>query len=677
MPKADKEAEALVADLKATSRKFLELLNELKLPTNVLQQLSKYIDNATPAQLADLLSTTVDATPAEKLEILGTFEFKPRLTAALALVKKQISVLSVATKIHSTVEGKLSKKEREIHLRQQLKAIKEELEEKDDAPEDELEELQKKIDQAGIPEEAEKSIQRELKRIKKISPMQQEYAVLRTYLEWVSEIPWNISTTDNTSIEKARAQLDDDHFGLEKVKRRIIEFLAVKKLKNNLRGPILCFVGPPGVGKTSLGKSIADALGRKFHRISLGGVRDEAEIRGHRRTYVGALPGRIVHALRKVGTNNPVILLDEIDKMGHDIRGDPAAALLEVLDPEQNSHFTDHYLAVPLDLSKVLFIATANSLEGIPPALLDRMELVQLPGYTTEEKLEIAKSHLVAKQVKEHGIPPEEFGILDDALTKIISQYTREAGVRSLERNIGAICRYVVVDLAENKERSSKVVTPELVAKILGPEKFDDEISERLSIPGVVAGLSTSQIGGSLLFIEATKFPGSGKLTLTGQLGDVIKESAQAAVSWVRANASAIGLNRYAKESVFDKVDIHIHFPAGAIKKDGPSAGVALVTAIVSLLSNRPVKVGTAMTGEIALRGLVLPVGGIKDKVLAAHRSGIKRVILPFKNRRDLIDVPAGVQKQLEIIFVKNIPEVLLASFGEELGLIETPVSQL
>jgi len=665
-PKGDKDFDAQVASFKAGCKEYVDLLHELKLPEPVVNPMRKYIEASAPGQLADFICSALDISVQERLKVMDSIDLRTRMDVTKTLLKNQLMILKVQTQVSTAVEAKLNKKQRELFLRQQLKAIKEELNEKDDGPEDELEALEKKLENAGLPEEVEKVAQREIKRLRKIPPAQAEFTVLKIFLDWISDIPWNISTTDTLDIEKARTMLNTDHYGLEKVKKRILEYLAVKKLKNDIKGPILCLVGPPGVGKTSLGKTIADALGRKFHRMALGGVRDEAEIRGHRRTYIGALPGRIVQGLKRAGTNNPVILLDEIDKLGKDIRGDPASALLEVLDAEQNNSFTDHYLGVNLDLSKVLFIATANGIDGIPPPLLDRMEMIQLPGYTTEEKLEIAKAHLVPRQIKKHGIQPSSIEFTEEGLLKIISNYTREAGVRNLEREIAAICRNVAVEVVERGDKNTFLITPELVSKILGPEVFEEDLTERMSIPGIVAGLAWTAAGGGLLFIEVSKMPGKGELRLTGQLGDVIKESAMAAVSWVRANSTVLGLTSSSKESIFDKTDIHIHFPAGAVPKDGPSAGVTIVTALVSLFSDKIVRPATAMTGEITLRGLVLPVGGIKEKVLAAYRNGIKRVILPYRNRKDLVEIPKSVQKDMEIILVKNIQDVLKAAFNEE-----------
>jgi ATP-dependent Lon protease len=496
-----------------------------------------------------------------------------------------------------------------------------------------------------------------------MQPSQAEYTVARTYLEWLADLPWDKSSEDNLDLDNAKQQLDDDHYGLEKIKKRIIEYLAVRKLKDDMKGPILCFVGPPGVGKTSLGRSIADSLERNFHRVSLGGVRDEAEIRGHRRTYIGALPGRIIQGLKKAGSNNPVFLLDEIDKLGHDFRGDPSSALLEVLDPEQNNTFSDHYLDTPFDLSKVLFIATANQLDTIPAPLRDRMEVIEVPGYTFDEKSAIATQHLIPKQIKEHGITDEHIEITPEAVLKIAIAYTREAGVRNLEREIAATCRDVAVKVAGHKEEEGDfpkvVIDEEALHDVLGPEKFYNETAERTAVPGVATGLAWTAAGGDLLFIEATRMGGKGSLILTGQLGDVMKESAQAALSWMRAKATELGLAEDLDSHFLDKTDMHIHFPAGAIPKDGPSAGITITTALISLFTGRNVRSDTAMTGEVTLRGLVLPVGGIKEKVLAAHRGGIKRVVMPARNQKDLVDIPQNVKDEMEFIFAKEMDTVL------------------
>ena len=653
----DVEVEALAHNLKNTAREVIDMLPEIPV---MAKQLLESIN--APGHLADLITANIDATIEEKQEILEAVHLKVRLKRVLELLSRQFEVMKLSNKINSQVKGEMSKTQREYYLRQQLKAIKEELGDKDD-DENGIEELEKRLRNARLPEEAEKAMNRELKRMKNMQPSQAEYTVARTYLEWMADLPWSVQSTDNLDLNNAQRQLNDDHYGLDKIKKRIVEYLAVRKLKADMKGPILCFVGPPGVGKTSLGRSIADSLGRKFHRIALGGVRDEAEIRGHRRTYIGALPGRIIQGLKKAGTNNPVFLFDEIDKLGHDFRGDPSSALLEVLDPEQNNTFSDHYLDVPFDLSRVLFIATANQLDTIPAPLRDRMEIIEVPGYTFEEKMNIAKAHLLPKQIKEHGITKDHIDILDETVLKIATSYTREAGVRNLEREIAGVARSVAVDVAKHDAKDgifTKVtVDVERLAVILGPEKYYNESAERTALPGVATGLAWTAAGGDLLFIEATRMGGKGSLILTGQLGDVMKESAQAAMSWIRSNAVDIGIAKTLDEHFLERSDLHLHFPAGAIPKDGPSAGVTITTAIVSLLTGHNVRADTAMTGEITLRGHVLPVGGIKEKVLAAHRGGIKRIIMPVRNEKDLLDIPKNVRNEIEFIFAKTVDVVL------------------
>ncbi|KAI9031161.1 Lon protease C-terminal proteolytic domain-containing protein [Hyaloraphidium curvatum] len=643
----------------------------MQLPASVVNQLRSMIDDTAPPKLADMVASMIDLTIEEKLSVLDTVEPKERIEKVLKLLARQIQVLKISRKLQSTVEGKLGEKQREYILREQLNAIKQELGEKDEE-QDEIEDLNKRINDAQLPPEAGKAATRELKRLKRMHPSMAEYQVVRTYLEWLSELPWSKESSDMLDIEKARKVLNDDHYGLDKVKSRILEFLAVRKLKKDLKGPILCLLGPPGVGKTSLGRSIASALDRKFHRIALGGVRDEAEIRGHRRTYIGALPGLVVQGLRRCAVNNPVFLLDEIDKLGRDFRGDPSSALLEVLDPEQNNTFSDHYINVPFDLSKVLFIATANEESTIPGPLLDRMEVIRIPGYTFEEKLHIARRYLLPKQIRGHGLTDDDVKISDEVLTKVATGYTREAGVRNLEREIASVCRGLAVEFAASKENGQTydpVVTMERLEKILGPDRFDDEVSERTAIPGVVTGLAWTASGsGGLLFIEATQMPGKGQLQLTGKLGDVIKESAQIAVTWVRAHANELGITAKATDLLLDKSDIHIHFPAGATPKDGPSAGVTIATALVSLFTGKPVREHTAMTGEITLRGQVLPVGGIKEKVLAGHRGGIRRIILPFRNKKDLTEIPNNVKDEIEFVFAKSIADVVRAAFDDAMA---------
>jgi len=569
------------------------------------------------------------------------------------LVNHQLDILELGDKIQSQVKGDMDKSQREYYLRQQLKAIKEELGEKDEASV-EIDEYRAKIEEKNLPDEARKEAERELDRLSRMHPSSAEYTVASTYLDWITSLPWHDSTQDNLDIKKARKILDDDHFGLEKPKRRIIEYLAVRKLKPESKGPILCFAGPPGTGKTSLGLSIARALGRKFHRISLGGVRDEAEIRGHRRTYVGALPGRIIQGLRRAESNNPVFMLDEIDKVGSDFRGDPSSALLEVLDPEQNFSFGDHYLDVPFDLSKVMFITTANILDTIPPALRDRMEVLMLHGYTLDEKIKIANRFLIPRQRDEHGLNAKQIKFSSGAVKQIVMGYTREAGLRNLEREIANVCRGVASKIAEGEVKSA-TINVEDIHGYLGPIRITSETKARITTPGVATGLAWTPTGGELLFIEATAMKGKKGLTLTGQLGDVMKESATAALSFARANAPALGID----EDFFDNHDLHIHVPAGAIPKDGPSAGVTMLTALTSLLTDTRIRNDLAMTGEITLRGQVLPVGGIKEKVLAAHRAGIKTIILPEWNRKDLEDIPKKVEKDIKFHFVDKMLDVI------------------
>ncbi|RKO91429.1 Lon protease C-terminal proteolytic domain-containing protein [Blyttiomyces helicus] len=631
---------------------------------------SVQLDSTPAGQLADLFTSVIDLSLEEKLQILETIDVKARISQALGLLTRQVQTLKISQKLQSTVESKIGTKQREFFLRQQLEAIKKELGDNDDGEEDEVGDLSRRILAAKLPIESHKSASRELTRLKRMNPSMAEYQVIRTYLEWLAELPWDRSTDDVMDIARARAQLDGDHFGLEKVKSRILEYLAVRKLKADLKGPILCLLGPPGVGKTSLGKSIAKALGRKFHRIALGGVSDESEIRGHRRTYVGALPGVIIQGLRSCGVNNPVVLLDEIDKLGHDNRGDPSSALLEVLDPEQNSAFTDHYLNTAFDLSKVLFIATANDASTIPGPLMDRMELINIPGYTFDEKLHISRRYLLPKQIATHGLTPSDLVMTDDALNNVAVGYTREAGVRTLEREIAAVCRAVAVEHAEAKERNTVVtdkdVTIEKVERILGPHRYEDDVAQRGSIPGVVMGLAWTASGaGGLLFIEATQMPGHGVLHLTGKLGEVIRESADIGLTWVRANAERLGISHTPSGNLIENLDVHIHFPAGAVPKDGPSAGITIVTALVSLFTGQPVRERTAMTGEVSLRGHVLPVGGIKEKVLAAHRSGIRHIIIPHRNAKDLAEIPPKVRAEIDFTFARTVADVLVAAFGD------------
>ncbi len=644
----DKETEALVSNLIGLFGKIVELSSGL--PQEIGSMVKTIQD---PGILANMVASTLNSTVEEKQKILEIDDVNTRLKEVTRLVNYQLEILELGHKIQSQVKGDIDKRQREYYLRQQLEAIKEELGEKDETGV-ELEEYRAKIKEKHLPEEAQKEADRELGRLSKMHPSSAEYTVALTYLDWLTTLPWDESTKDTLDIKKARKVLDEDHYGLEKAKRRIIEFLAVRKLKPDSKGPILCFAGPPGTGKTSLGQSIARALGRKFARISLGGVRDEAEIRGHRRTYVGALPGRIIQGLRRAESNNPVFMLDEIDKVGSDFRGDPSSALLEVLDPEQNFSFSDHYLDVPFDLSKVMFITTANILDTIPPALRDRMEVLELLGYTEDEKINIANRYLIPRQRKAHGLKAEQITFTKGAVKQIISEYTREAGLRNLEREIANVCRGVASKIAENgtDHVTIKVVN---IPKYLGPGRFTYEAKSRIATPGVAMGLAWTQSGGELLFIEATAMKGNKGLTLTGQLGDVMKESATAALSFIRANATSLGI----EENFFDNCDIHIHVPAGAIPKDGPSAGVTMLTALTSLLTHSTIQKDMAMTGEITLRGQVLPVGGIKEKMLAAHRAGIKSVILPKWNEKDLMDIPKKVQKDIEFNFVDKMMDVL------------------
>ena len=643
------EVEALGINLKKLAREVIELMPELPAAATELVESITH-----PGHLADLIAANVDVPIEEKQAVLETVDLKARMKLVLELLNRKREILKLSNKIDSAVKGEMSKTQREYYLRQQLKAIKEELGEMGEE-EEELDELAERLKKAGLPPEVEKVANKELNRLKTIPAASSEYTVARTYLDWIADLPWSKQSEDTLDIDNARKILDSDHHGIQKVKKRILEYLAVRKLKNDMRGPILCLVGPPGVGKTSLGQSIAKAVNRKFVRLSLGGVRDEAEIRGHRRTYVGALPGRFIQSMKKAGTRNPVMMLDEIDKLGADFRGDPSSALLEVLDPEQNNSFADHYLDVAFDLSKVLFIATANQLDPIPGPLRDRMEIIELSGYTFDEKEMIAKTHLIPKQLKEHGLAATDQLVIEDkALQLLLTAYTREAGVRSLERRIADLCRAVAVDFASGKT-DKQTITPARVIEILGPERYYSEVAERTETPGVATGLAWTAAGGDLLFIECTKMQGKGGLTLTGQLGDVMKESAQAALSYLRANAERLGINPL----FLEKTDIHLHFPAGSIPKDGPSAGVTILTALTSLMTGIRVRSDTAMTGEATLRGLVLRVGGIKEKVLAAHRAGIKRIVLPERCRKDMVDVPEQAKKDMEFFFVTKMDEVL------------------
>jgi ATP-dependent Lon protease len=644
----DIEIEALMTNLAGVFDRMVKLSPFLPQEFGVM---AKSI--TAPGVLADVIASIINAAAEEKQKILETLDVKERLREVTRLISHQVEILELGNKIQSQVKDDIDKSQREYYLRQQLKAIKQELGETDE-PKVEIEEYRAKIQNKNLPPEAKKEAERELERLSRMHPSSAEYSVATTYLDWLTVLPWHESTEDNLDIKKARKILDEDHFGLEKAKKRIIEYLSVRKLKPDSKGPILCFVGPPGTGKTSLALSIARALGRKFIRIALGGVRDEAEIRGHRRTYVGALPGRIIQGIRRAESNNPVFVLDEVDKLGNDFRGDPSSALLEVLDPEQNYSFEDHYLDVPFDLSHVMFITTANILDTIPPALRDRLEVIELLGYTQGEKVKIAERYLMPRQISANGLTSDQIRFTRNSIDLIISGYTREAGVRNLEREIASVCRGVASLIAEG-DATKATITAKDIHKYLGPIRITSETDVRTSKPGVVVGLAWTPTGGDLLFIEATAMKGKKNLTLTGQLGDVMKESATAALSFIRSNAEELGISK----DFFDETDIHIHVPAGAIPKDGPSAGVTMLTALVSLLTGKTVKKDLAMTGEITLRGLVLPVGGIKEKILAAHRAGIKTIILPRRNKKDLVDIPQKVQKDIRFYFVDEMIEVL------------------
>ncbi|KAM3259250.1 hypothetical protein ACQJBY_050805 [Aegilops geniculata] len=711
MTKTELEQAEQDPDLIALSRQFkataMELISVLEQKQKTVGRTKVLLETVPVYRLADIFVASFEISFEEQLAMLDSVDLKVRLSKATELVDRHLQSILVAEKITQKVEGQLSKSQKEFLLRQQMRAIKDELGDNDD-DEDDIAALERKMQNAGMPANIWKHAQRELRRLRKMQPQQPGYSSSRAYLELIADLPWQkVSEERELDLRAAKESLDRDHYGLTKVKQRIIEYLAVRKLKPDARGPVLCFVGPPGVGKTSLATSIAKALNRKFIRISLGGVKDEADIRGHRRTYIGSMPGRLIDGLKRVSVNNPVMLLDEIDKTGSDVRGDPASALLEVLDPEQNKTFNDHYLNVPFDLSKVVFVATANRMQPIPPALLDRMEVIELPGYTPEEKLKIAMKHLLPRVLEQHGLSSAYLQIPEAVVKLIIERYTREAGVRNLERNLAALARAAAVKVAEldstlrfGKEMqpitttlldsrladggevemevipmgqdisntyenpSPMIVDEAMLEKVLGPPRFDDrEAADRVSSPGVSVGLVWTSFGGEVQFVEATAMVGKGDLHLTGQLGDVIKESAQLALTWVRARSADLNLSPTSDINILESRDIHIHFPAGAVPKDGPSAGVTLVTSLVSLFSNRKVRADTAMTGEMTLRGLVLPVGGVKDKVLAAHRYGIKRVILPERNLKDLAEIPAPILAGIEILLVKRIEEVLGHAF--------------
>jgi ATP-dependent Lon protease len=647
------EVEALALNLKRLATEAIELLprapGEL---ANAVQSIES------PSSLADMVASFMDVKPAERQQILETLDLKTRLERVTEHLSHRTEVLRLQRQIEQQTRGAIDERQREVLLREQMKQIQKELGE-DGAAGQEVRELGEAVDKAGMPPEALEQAKKELKRLERMSDQGAEYSMLRTWIDWMIQLPWSKLDDEAIDIAKARRVLEEDHYGLEKIKKRILEYLAVRKLNPQGRSPILCFVGPPGVGKTSLGQSIARALGIKFIRTSLGGVHDEAEIRGHRRTYIGALPGNIIQALRKAGRRNPVLMLDEIDKLGAGIHGDPSSALLEVLDPEQNNTFRDNYVGLPFDLSKVLFIATANVLDTIPGPLRDRMEIIELTGYTEQEKVEIAKRYLVKRQLEANGLKPEQASITEDSLRQLAHEYTREAGVRNLERAIGAVLRNVAVRIAEGT-LTEQIVGPDDLRPILGPPRFESDVAMRTSVPGVATGLAWTPVGGDILFIESTRVPGSGRLILTGQLGDVMRESAQAAVSLVKGRAEHLDIDI----ASFKKADVHIHIPAGAIPKDGPSAGVTMFTSLVSLFTGKTVDSTVAMTGEISLRGLVLPVGGIKEKVIAAHRAGIRTVLLPARNRNDLEDVPEAVRKELRIVFCERVEDVLRDALG-------------
>ncbi len=648
----DVETDALA---RSVSQRFQEVIT---LSPTLPEELKIALFNTEdPSKLADLVASNLNMLLVERQALLEELNVRRRLERLMAVLHREREVLRLSNEIQNRVSESFAKGQREFFLREQMKAIQRELGEAEPARSD-IEDIRKKLDAAGLSEEARKAADKEIEHLSAVSPMSPEYGVIRTYLDWLAELPWSKMTEDRLDIAAARRVLNADHYDLARVKDRILEFLAVLKLKRNLKGPILCFVGPPGVGKTSLGRSIARALGREFIRLSLGGVRDEAEIRGHRRTYIGAMPGRILQGLRRAGTRNPVFMLDEVDKLGADFRGDPAAALLEVLDPEQNNSFSDHYLEVPFDLSRVLFITTANVLDTIPPPLRDRMETLELPGYTTREKLHIARHHLIPRQIAEHGLTPRDIVIPDATIEALIAGWTREAGVRNLERELANLCRKVARRVAEGK-RSETTVEPERLRALLGPRKFEIETAEAALGAGIATGLAWTPTGGDILFIEASRMAGKGNLILTGSLGDVMKESAQAAVSYVRARADRWSL----PPDFIEKTDLHIHVPSGSIPKDGPSAGLAISAALVSLVTNQPLPPDLAMTGEITLRGRVMPVGGIKEKILAAARAGIRRIILPARNRDDLSEVPRDIRRTLQFHFVRTVDDALRIAF--------------
>jgi ATP-dependent Lon protease len=661
------EADVYSTEVAARMHQLRERAREaISLLPNVPAEIGNVIEQTkSPSTLADFIANVSDLTPTQKQDILETLDVSERLDKVLRYLAQQIQVLRLSKQIGEQTQESLAGRQREHILREQLRQIQKELGE-DEEGKAEITELREAIDHAGMSEEAEKQARKELKRLERMPEASAEHGMVRSYLDWLIELPWSKLSEERIDIAEARHILDEDHYGLPKIKQRILEFLAVRKLKPDGKSPILCFVGPPGVGKTSLGQSIARATGRKFQRISLGGVHDEAEIRGHRRTYIGALPGNVIQAIRKAETRNPVIMLDEMDKLGQSFHGSPSAALLEVLDPQQNSTFRDNYLAVPFDLSKVMFVGTANVMDTIPGPLRDRMEIIELAGYTEEEKLEIAKRYLLQRQREATGLEPSQIEITEDALKSIIRDYTREAGVRNLEREIGSICQKAAMQIAEGNAGHLKVDAKDLHA-ILGPRRFEGEVAMRTSVPGVATGLAWTPVGGEILFVECTRIPGSGRLILTGQLGDVMKESAQAALSLVKARSGSLGIDA----ELFEKSDIHLHVPSGAIPKDGPSAGVAMFIALVSLLTGRMVKRDLAMTGEISLRGLVLPVGGIKNKVLAALRAGITTVLLPERNKKDYEDIPEATRNALQFVWIATADDAIEAAFEPR----ETPTA--
>ncbi|HEX3455842.1 MAG TPA: endopeptidase La [Gaiellaceae bacterium] len=661
VPDVDTESREVEALTRTVQNQFARVVELVPTLPDELQLAAANVDD--PGVLTYLVASTLRLKTEEKQRLLETADVEQRLRATAAILSRELEVFELGSKIQSQVESEMEKTQREYFLRQQLKAIQDELGETD-PDQAELEDLHRQIEEANLPEEALKAANRELSRLEKLPSAAAEYGVIRTYLDWILSLPWNETTPDNLDLVEARKVLDADHYDLDKIKDRILESLAVGKLKGDVSGQILCFVGPPGVGKTSLGHSIATALGRKFVRISVGGVRDEAELRGHRRTYIGAMPGTVIRAIRDSGTRNPVFMIDEIDKMGADWRGDPSSAMLEILDPAQNATFRDHYLDLPFDLSKVLFVCTANQLETIPGPLVDRMDVIQLTGYTEDEKLQIARRYLVPKQLEAHGLDPAKIEVDEAALRMIVREYTREAGVRSLDRRIADLCRKAARRIAEGNRRKVRVDVKR-AREWLGPRRFSGDVRKRTSDPGVATGLAVTAVGGDVLFIEATAYPGSGRLTVTGQLGEVMQESAQAALSWVRSHAERLGI----ESKWFSEHDVHIHVPAGAVPKDGPSAGITIATALVSLARDKPVSSDVAMTGEITLTGQVLQIGGVRDKVLAAQRAGVHKVILPRENEPDLVELPPQAREELQFVLADTIEDVLGAAFDGANGI--------